>query len=69
MGMWKVLYSTVLLFLPAETILMILAAGLAKRLNRILKQDRLVYDILLSPLQNETEAPGASASLLLSLIF
>lgn len=42
MGMWKVLYSTVLLFLSADTILMILAAGLAKRLIPILKQERLI---------------------------
>lgn len=42
MGMWKVLYSTVLLFLPADTVLMILAAYLAKRLLPILKREQLI---------------------------
>ena len=42
MGMWKVLYSTVLLFLPADTVLMVLAAYLAKRLLPILKREHLI---------------------------
>ena len=42
MGMWKVLYSTVLLFWPADPVLMVLAAYLAKRLLPILKREHLI---------------------------
>ena len=34
MGLWAVLYSTFIIFIPADTLLMVLAAYLGKRLHQ-----------------------------------
>lgn len=41
MSLWAVLYSTFIIFIPADTILMIFAAFLGKRLAPILKREQL----------------------------
>ena len=42
MGLWAVLYSTFLIFIPADAVLMVLAAYLGKRLTPILKREQLI---------------------------
>ncbi len=42
MGLWAVIYSTFLLFVPADTVLMLLAAWIGKRLIPILKKSSLI---------------------------
>ena len=42
MSLWAVLYSTFLIFIPADAVLMVLAAYLGKRLTPILKREQLI---------------------------
>lgn len=42
MSLWSIIYSTFIIFIPADTVLMILAAYLVKRLVPILKREHLV---------------------------